>query len=220
VRRLYAYPKSCAFGRVVSKAKLFTAAKATASLREKYTEQISQIRWAYKLYPEGLNLAGSKAVPEIQIFTLALRTPELDQSLLAHIDKAVAYPIVFELTFKGCVKTIAAYKRPPETGHAYWVSSDYYETDWTENDTIRTSLPVALNLAGLYSQIIRGLMPYPSREGESIQDQADRISEIKTQERTCERLKSKVSKEKQFNRRVAFNKDLKVAEARLAELTE
>ncbi len=218
--RLYAYPKSCAFGRVVSKAKLFAAAKATASLRERYTEQISQIRWAYKLFPEGLNLAGSKAVPEIQIFTLALKTPDLDQSVLTHIDKAVAYPVIFELSFERHLKTIAAYKRPPETGHAHWVTSDYYETDWTESDAIRTSLPVALNLAGLYTQIISGLMPYPSREGESIQDQADRISEIKTQERTCERLKSKVSKEKQFNRRVAFNQDLKVAEARLSELTE
>lgn len=216
---LYAYPKSCAFGRVVSKAKLFAAARASASLREKYIEQISQIRWAYKLYPEGLNLVGSKSVPEIQIFAIALKTPEIDKAILSHIDKAVTYPIIFEVSFEGRVKVIAAYKRPSDAGRGHWVCNDYFETNWQEAHAPRAPLPIALNLEGLYSQLIRSLMPYPAKEGESVQAQANRIAEIKTQEKTCEQLKSKVSKEKQFNRRVAFNQELKAAEMRLGELT-
>lgn len=216
---LYTYPKSGAFGRVVSKAKLFGAAKASTSLREKYTQQVSQIRWAYKLYPEGLNLAGSQAVPEIQIFTIALKTPVLDHAILSHIDKAVTFPIIFELSYEGRVKIIAAYKRPSDAGRGQWVCSNYYETEWQDINSLRTPLPIALNLEGVYSQLIRSLMPYPVKEGETVQAQANRITEIKIQERTCEQLKSKVSKEKQFNRRVAYNRKLKAAEMRLAELT-
>ena len=216
---LYAYPKSCAFGRVVSKAKLFGAAKAGKSLREKYTQQVSQIRWAYKLYPEGLNLTGSKAVPEIQIFSVSLKTPNFDQVILSHIDKAVTYPIIFEVSFEEWVKVIAAYKRPSDAGRSHWVCSDYFETDRQDSHAPRSPLPIALSLEGLYSHLIRSLMPYPAKEGESLQVQADRISEIKSQEKTCERLKSKVSKEKQFNRRVAFNQELRAAEMRLSELT-
>ena len=212
---LYAYPKSCAFGRVVSKAKLFAAARASASLREKYIEQISQIRWAYKLYPEGLNLVGSKSVPEIQIFAIALKTPEIDKAILSHIDKAVTYPIIFEVSFAGRVKVIAAYKRPSDAGRGHWACSDYFETNWQDAHTPRAPLPIALNLEGLYSQLIRSLMPYPAREGENLQAHADRIGEIKIKERACEQLKSKVSKEKQFNRRVAFNADLKASEREL-----
>lgn len=216
---LYAYPKSCAFGRVVSKAKLFGAAKAGVSLREKYTQQVSQIRWAYKLYPEGLNLTGSQAVPEIQIFNVALKTLNIDQVILSHIDKAVTYPIIFEVAFEGRVKALAAYKRPSDAGRGQWVCSDYFETDWQDSHSQRAPLPIALNLEGLYSHLIRSMMPYTAKEGENLQAQADRIAEIKTQKRTCEQLKSKVSKEKQFNRRVAFNQELKAAEMRLGELT-
>ena len=215
---LYAYPKSCSFVRVVSKAKLFAAARASASLRGKYIEQISQIRWAYKLYPKGLNLVGSKSVPEIQIFTIALKTPEIDKAILSHIDKAVTYPIVFEVSFEGRVKVIAAYKRPSDAGRGQWVCSDYFETNWQDAHAPRAPLPIALNLEGLYSQLIRSLMPYPAKEDEAVQAQADRIADIKTQKKTCEQLKSKVSKEKQFNRRVAFNQELKLAELKLKEL--
>jgi len=217
---LYAYPKSCAFGRVVSKAKLFAAARAGASLRDKYIEQITQIRWAYKLYPEGLNLTASQAVPEVQIFTVALKTPDLDQTILSHIDKAVTYPIIFEVSYEGRVKIIAAYKRPSDAGRGLWVSSDYFETEWQNNQAPRAPLPIALNLEGLYSQLIRALMPYPAKGTETVQAQADRIAEIKAQERTCEQLKSKVNKEKQFNRRVAFNQDLKIAEMKLSDLMD
>jgi len=43
----------------------------------------------------------------------------------------VIYPIIFKASFDGHLKTIAAYKHPPETGRTHWVSIDYYETDWT-----------------------------------------------------------------------------------------
>lgn len=218
----YDYPKLCAFGRVVSKTKLFAAAKVSPALREKFTQQVSQIRWAYKLYPEGLNLTASNAVPEIQIFAIALKTPDIDLAVLSHIDKAVSYPIIFELSCEGRVKIMAAYKRPPDTARGNWICSDYFETDWREGNSDleapRVQLPVALNLESLYGQLIRALMPYPAREGETLQTQAERIRAIKNQKKACQRLESKVSKETQFNRRVAYNSELNDANARLLEL--
>jgi len=215
----YAYPISCAFGRVVSKAKLFGAAKASHALKEKFAQQVSQIRWAYKLYPEGLNLAASTAVPEIQIFTIALKTPDIDLVVLSHIDKAISYPIIFEISYEGRVKVMAAYKRPPETARGNWVCSDYFETDWHESDSglenLRAQLPVALSLESLYGQLIRALMPYAAREGETLQMHAERIMAIKSQAKKCLRLETKVSKEKQFNRRLEINQELNEANYRL-----
>ena len=217
---LYAYPKSCAFGRVVSKAKLFGAAKASASLREKYSQQVSQIRWAYKLYPEGLNLTGSQNVPEIQIFTIALKTPDIDQAILAHIDRAVTYPIIFELTFQERIKIVASYKRPPETARGQRVCSDYFDSQWHDSHVLRDPLPIALELEGLYGQLIRALMPYPPRNGETLQAQMNRIAEIKRQKRICKRLEVKAGKEKQFNRRVKLNDLLLIAKEELNQLVQ
>lgn len=117
---------------------------------------------------------------------------------------------------------IAAYKRPPETARGNWVRSDYFETEWRDAQTTfeahLAKLPVALNLESLYGQLIRALMPYPARENETLQEQAERIAAVKNQEKTCQRLESKVSRETQFNRRVSLNAEYRSAQSVLNEL--
>ncbi len=222
--KLYAYPKTCEFGRIVSKAKIFASAKPNAAMREKFTEQITQIRWSHKLYEKGLNLAGSANVPEIQIFTITLKTKDYDESLLRHIDKAIGYPIIFELRFEGEINMVAAYKRPPEKaaskGNGKWIAGDYYQSGWQDAGAERTPLPTALNLETLYAHMIRALMPIEARDGEGLSAQADRIAAIKTQEKRCQQLETKIRKEKQFNRRLQFNEELNTAKKRLYFLTD
>lgn len=215
---LYAYPKSCEFGRVVAKSKLFLRVRPSTKLRETFTQQIGQIRWSHKLYEKGLNLPNSKNVPEIQVFTIALKTQDYDMALLRHIDKAIAYPIIFELTFEGEINMIAAYKRPPEIAGKYWVCSEYFQTGWLPKNSARQDIPTALNLETLYTKLIRKLLPYPAIGEERLASQVERIALIKKQEKACQALKLKVDKEKQFNRRVEFNKALKEASGKLSEL--
>ena len=54
---------------------------------------------------------------------------------------------------------MAAYKRPSEADSAKWVVGDYFATDWQPADSERSPLPVSLDLAGLYEQLLRRLMP-------------------------------------------------------------
>lgn len=215
---LLEYPKSCSFDRIVSKAKIFSAARPSARMREKFTEQISQIRWSYKLYEKGLNLSGNVQVPEIQIFTISLKTQNIDFSILNHIDKAIGYPIIFELKFEDQINIVAAYKRPPENNSGKWVCSDYYESGWLDDSAYRMPLPLALNLESLYTNMIRSLMPHSARPNESLNQHAERIVEIKKHKKACDRLKSKINKEKQFNRRLAYNQELKAAQENLSKL--
>src|SRR5690606_3710874 len=98
-------------------------------------------------------------VPEIQIFSIQLKTPELHGDVLRCIDGAIPFPIVFELTFDGRTQVTAAYKRPNEADASRWVLSDYFASGWLPTGSERTAMPVALHLGGLYEQLLRRLIP-------------------------------------------------------------
>lgn len=155
-------------------------------------------------------------MPEIQVFTVALKTPELSEDVLRCIDQAIPFPIFYQLTFEGRIKTKAAYKRPNDTGK--WVVDGYFETDWQFSDVERSELPIALDLAGLYEQMLRRLLPLPPRTGESLKAQVERLGQIRSKENECRKMEARLNKEKQFNRKVELNAQLRQLKLELANL--
>ncbi len=206
---LFDYPKSSAFGRIVPKSKIYEHVSPCKALKELFVGQVDQIVWQYKLAPETVNLRQTPSVPEIEIFTITLKDGELKHDVLRSIDQAIAFPLVFELLYDGKCKVTAAYKRPSEADAAKWVVSDYFESAWLPIETLRTPLPLVLNLEALYEQLLSPLMPYPARQGERLQQQVERMSLIRAQERDIERCEARLRKEKQFNRKVEINAELR-----------
>src|SRR5690554_413003 len=90
-------PKAAHFGRVLPKNKIYEHARASARLKQLFVDQVDQITWRYKLAPETINLEGSVSVPEIQVFSIMLRVPELHEDVLRAIDTSIRFPIIFEL---------------------------------------------------------------------------------------------------------------------------
>lgn len=80
---------------------------------------------------------------------------------------------------------------------------------WLPQDTSRQPLPVALDVAGLYRELLHALIPLPARAGESLRDQLDRLARVRTAERECARLEATLAREKQFNRKVEVNRALR-----------
>jgi len=222
------YPKAAAFGRVVPKSRIYEHAGASTALRDLFVTQVDQIVWKYKLAPETTNLAATKAVSEIQVFGISLRTATLDEEVLRAIDRAIPFPLLFELTWSGKRKAVAAFKRKAlnaagDADATKWVVSGYFATDWTPDDAARRPLPVALNLGGLYDALITALMPKAAAEaehaGEDIQTRVARMEAIRTKAREVDRIKARLAREKQFNKRVAINAELRAARQELAHLS-
>ena len=216
---LFAYPSNAAFGRVLPKSKIYERTQPTTAVKELFVRQVEQIVWQYKLAPETINVQGTAAVPEIQIFHVALKTGELKPEALRCIDQAIPFPLVFELHHEGNVKGIAAYKRPSEADSAKSVISTYFATDWLPEGTPRQPLPVVFDLEALYAQLLAPLLPYPPRSGESLQAQVDRMAEIERVKRELERCEARLAKEKQFNRKVAMNAEKRELNGQLKNLT-
>ena len=213
---LIAYPKQAAFGRVLPKNKIYEHSGANTRVKDLFIEQVEKIVWRYKLAPETINLAAKPGVPEIQVFAIQLKTAELHREVLRCIDGAVQFPIIFELTHgqgaEARSQVVAAYKRPNETDTASWVCSDYFESGWIPATAERTPLPLALDLGGLYEQLLRRLVPVAARPNESLGVQVIRAEQVRAKEREVAQAQVRLAKEKQFNRKVEAN-------ARLRQLT-
>ena len=216
---LFEYPKQAALYRVLPKNKIYDNASPSSALRQQFVAQIDKIIWQYKLAPETINLAARNGVTEIQIFVVFLKVPELNDAVLRCIDQAIPFPILFELIFEDKIKVIAAYKRISDLDANNSVVDVYFETKWLSVGEKRTALPIALDLAGLYEQMLRRLIPLPPRAEESLKDQVERLSHIRNIQNECQRIANSLAKEKQFNRKVELNAQLRNLKNELKALT-
>ena len=216
----FAWPAQAAVNRPVPKTKIYAHAKPTAALRALFVEQVENITWAYKLAPETINLPAKPDVPEIEVFEIALKLPDVSHSVLRCIDKAIPFPILFVLRFEDRIQAIAAYKRPSDAASGQWVLGDYHAAPWQKDDAPRAALPVALDLQGLYEQLVRHHLTIAARPGESLRDQLDRLAHLSAKQTAAAKLEARLAQEKQFNRKIEINAQLRTVRTELHALSE
>lgn len=216
---LFEYPRNAAFGCVLPKSKIYEHAHPTTATKELFVRQVEKITWQYKLAPETINIKGTPSVPEIQVFSIALKDGELKPDVLRCIDQAIPFPILFELRFDDRVKPIASFKRPSEADAAKWVISEYFDGTWVPGHTPRKPLPMVFDLEALYGHLLTPLIPYPARPAEGLQARVQRMELIRLKQRELERCQARLRKEKQFNRKVAINAELRDLKQELENLT-
>ena len=220
---LFAWPRAAAFGRVIPKNKIYENAAVSKAIKERFVQQVEQITWAYKLAPETVNLPANPAVKEIQVFRITLKGTELDREMLKTIDRAIPFPLIFELVQNGWVKVAAAYKRGAQNpkskaDSSLSVADNYFATGWLPGNTLRQALPVALDMNGLYEQLLHQLTPMSSRPQEPLADIVQRLEQLQAKQREIDKITSRLKREKQFNRKIEINAELRRAKAELKRL--
>ena len=216
---LFDYPKSAAFGRVLPKSKIYEHASPSTAVKNLFVRQVEQITWQFKLAPETVNLKGAPSVPEIQIFSITLKTGELKYDVLQCIDRAIPFPILFELRYEGKTQAVAAFKRPSDADKSKWVVSDYFSSPWLPADVPREPMPMALDLAALYEQLLRRLIPLAPRAGEGLAALVERTNQVGSKQREVDQTQARLNKEKQFNRKVEINAQLRQLKSELEEIS-
>jgi hypothetical protein len=224
VSELFAWPAAAKVGNRVPRDRLFRQAGGGKAIRALYEKQVERIDWAFKLFQRSVNLPPAGDVDEIQVFRVVLRGDRVDDRVLAHIDKAVPHPIVFELVRRSPdgdeVQLAAAYKRRSEVDRTQTVALEHWRGEWAPADRLRAPLPQASSLEGLYAGLLRSLWPAKPRVGESLRRQAERLSQAAVQGKAVERLRLKLRREGDFARKTEINRELRTAQAALKELTE
>ena len=216
---LFNYPKNTIFGRVLPKRKIYEHVNPSTAVKELFVRQVEQIVWQYKLAPETVNMESSRAVPEIQIFRITLKTGALKHEVLHCIDRAIPFPILFELRYEGKTQAIAAFKRPSDSDSSKWVVSDYFESAWLPSESLRTPLPMVFDLEALYEHLLAPLLPFPTQTGEGLQAHVERMEQIRDKQREMAKCEARLRKEKQFNRKVDINSELRELKREVKTLT-
>lgn len=216
---LFSFPAQARVARVVPKNKIYEHGPVSSALRDKFVSQVEQINWAYKLAPETINLPARGGVAEIQIFDIVLKVSELDKDVLRAIDRAIPLPIIFQLHHEQHTRMVAAFKRPSEADTSKWVVDGYFAGNWLPIDSPRQPLPIALDLQGLYEQLLRCLLPNSARSGESLPEQLARLNRLRSLHSERAKLDARMHKEKQFNRKVGLNAKLREIQNEIAELS-
>lgn len=216
---LYRWPEAAKFGRRVPKEKFYEHGTVSTAVREKFIAEVQRITWAYKLAETTINLPGTPAVPEIQVFTIDAKTDDVSEALLGAIDRAIPFPVIFEIARhrgeQSEARTVAAHK---QLGAGTPKLSAYYSTAWQPGDTSRQAMPTAITLPALYAALLQPLTPITARPGEEMSDVADRLAAVRKLEREVTTLKRKLRTELQLNRKIELRRELKERQAALAAL--
>ncbi|QGN58089.1 DUF4391 domain-containing protein [Nostocoides sp. HKS02] len=217
---LIQWPEAAKVGRVIPKERLYAEASAGGVLKQRFVDEVQRVRWAFKLGEESLRLAPGETVTEIQVFVVDLKGSNLDNSVLASIDRAIPSQIIFELRRgdgPGTQQAItAAYKR----AGGRTKGTDYFRTGWIGSDQPRIPLPAALDMDGLYSQLLGRLLPHPIRPLEELWDALHRMERIRGLTREIAGVEKKLRTEPQLNRKIELRRQIKERTAVLTELTD
>ena len=215
---LFNFPPQAKVGRVLPKSKIYQHGRVGAALRERFVGQVEQITWQYKLAPETINLPARSGIAEIEIFDIALKIDALDEDVLRAIDRAIPLPIVFQLQHGQRTRMVAAHKRPSVAETGKWVIDGYFAGAWQPATADRRPLPIALDLHSLYEQLLRSLLPQAARPGESLPEQVERLTRLRSRQKEYDKLEARLHKEIQFNRKVALNAELREVKTEIDRL--
>lgn len=215
---MFTYPVKAEFNRVVPKIKIYANAKPSKRVKALFVAQVEEIVWKYKLSRDTVNLPPRDGYNEIQVFEISLKEAELAPEVLSAIDRAIPYPIIYLLRHGERVKRVAAYKRPAADTSGNWVIAAYFESSWAKATDTAMPLPVALDIKSLYEQMLFALIDLPPRPGESLAALVERVGLIRKQTRELQALEAKMRNEKQFNRKVELNAQVRDIQLRLQVL--
>ena len=143
----------------------------------------------------------------------------LDVSVLQQIDKEIPYHIVFLLEYEEKYQAWTAYKEAAASGNNAFKVGTYYHTDWLEE----TELPLkvdGLNLDKVYESFVRQIAgdALQTEGQETLKESVEKDSRRQELQKQIDILQQKVRKEKQLNKQVKLNDELKKLKKELGSI--
>ena len=213
-------PKSTEFNKKIPKQKFYENLEISPALKKIFIEQVDKILWSYKIASSTANLADGNLVKEIEVLEVFLKSPNLDDELLRHIDRAVPYHIVFILEYQGRYKACISYKEAATSGNRAFKVNSYYYTDWLDKQDLPLKLE-GLTLDAAYENFVRQIAGETLQKmvsDENLKDSVARSEQKELLQRQILALESKIRKEKQLNKQMQINSELKKLKRNLEEL--
>jgi len=216
---LLGLPKSTEFNKRIPKQKFYDNISVTPALKRVFIDQIKVICWRNKIAATTMNLAAGETVTEVEVFEVKLAAPQLDVSVLRQIDKEIPYHIVFMLEYDGKYQAWTAYKEKAGSGNNAFKVGTYYHTDWLPESKLPLKID-GLNIDKVYENFVRQIAgeALQTEKNESLKESVERDDKKQQLEKQIAALRVKVRKEKQLNKQMKLNAELKKLKKELEEI--
>lgn len=212
------FPVTTEFNRKIPKQKFYENISITSALKRVFVEHINGIFWSNKIVPATINIAEGSSVSEIEVFLIKLNLPNVTEALLKQIDREIPYHILFIAEYEGKYQAWIGYKEQ-SAGDTFKVSG-YYHTDWLKEDKLPIKIE-GLDLDSVYENFVRqvaGGQLEKNAPEEALKTSVEREKKRCELEKKISALQKKIGREKQFNRQVEMNSELKRLKKELEEI--
>ena len=213
-------PQSTEFNKRIPKQKFYENLTVNASLKQLFVDQIKTIYWRNKISASTVNITEGKEVKEIEVFEITLISDNMDEGILKQMDKEIPYHILYLLEFNGKYQAWIGYKEEAQSGSSAFKVNNYYHTDWLQVDNLPVKLD-GLSTDAVYENFVRqiaGRRLGKPTSVESLKELVEKDLRKQALEKKIAFLKTKIKREKQFNKQVQLNDELKQLTKSLEEL--
>lgn len=204
-------PKSTEFNKRIPKQKFYENMDISPALKRIFVEQVRVIYWKNKIAPTTTNLDVGNDVTELEVFEVRLISPVLDDSLLRQIDREIPYHILFLLEYQGKYQAWIGYKEAATSGNKAFKVNGYYHTEWMAEEELPLKLE-GLNVDAIYENFVRQIAGDKLKTevaGESLKESVTRDEQKQALQKRIATLQAKIRKEKQLNKQMKMNTELK-----------
>lgn len=213
-------PKTTEFNRRIPKKKFYENMDISPALKKVFVEQVKNIYWRNKIAVPTTNLAAGKEVTEIEVFEVYLNSPVLDDGLLRQIDREIPYHILFLLEYQEKYQAWIGYKEAMLSGNKAFKVNSYYHTDWLSEEELPLKI-TGLSLDEVYENFVRQIAGNNLKVqtfGESLKNTIERNEKKQVVQKQIALLQAKIRKEKQLNKQMQMNHELKKLRKELESL--
>lgn len=204
-------PKTTEFNKRIPKQKFYENMDISPVLKKVFVEQVKIIYWRNKIAASTTNLAAGSHVRELEVFEVRLNSSVLDDSLLRQIDKEIPYHILFLLEYDGKYQAWIGYKEAAASGNKAFKVNGYYHTEWLTEDELPLKLE-GLNVDAVYENFVRQIAGDKLKRedvGETLKESVARDEQKQALQKQIATLQAKIRKEKQLNKQMQMNTELK-----------
>lgn len=215
---MFGLPKSTEYNHRIPKQEFYKKIDISPKLKRAFVDQIKIFYWRNIIAPRTVNIALGEKVTEIEVIEVKLNEQMLTEPVLKQIDQSLPYHILFLLELDGQYQAWAAYKEASAGTNAFKVHS-YYHTDWMAESELPLKLE-GLNTDKVYENFVRqiGGEVLTAEGEETLQQSVERDIHRQDLQKQIAALQAQVRNEKQLNKQVRLNAELKKLKKELEDL--
>ncbi len=203
MRHQFRLPENALVNKFVAKTKFYEKASLSSKLQNEFIHKIQKITWKYKLSENTIGISKTSKVIEIQVFEIELKEQSIPRNVLKMIDKAIPYPILYQFVYQD--NTAYGITLKGMTERESTTPHNYYFSEWNEALDFDFT---GIDLEKVYQKLIKVFISKEAKIQGDFQAIIKADNTIKHLQKEIAALSSKISKEKQFNKKVELNKSL------------